>query len=91
MVKVRIKNSIVIDHNGSILRYGKGAIVDVPDRVYVDNWSLMERLEEIEVKPGKIERLAIDKKIVTPKAKPYSETASVKHKQNASLKKPKQK
>jgi hypothetical protein len=85
MVRVRVKHSIVINHDGGTLRFGKGAIVDVPDRVYLDNWGVMERLDVGELKIEKV------KVLKAPKAKPYAETASIKPQKNAAMKKPKAK
>ena len=85
MVRVRVKHSIVIQSDDGILRFGKGAIVDVPDRVYVDNWGVMERLD---AGGADLEKVKVLK---APKAKPYAETASMKPTRNAAMKKPKQK
>jgi hypothetical protein len=85
MVRVRVKHSIVIHHDGGTLRFGKGAIVDVPDRVYLDNWGMMERLDLGELKIEKV------KVLKAPKAKPYAETASIKPRKNAAMRKPKAK
>lgn len=50
-MKVRVKHSTVIDINGVTYSFGKGAVINVSDQVFADNWLLMERVDMPPLRP----------------------------------------